>query len=186
VPFSLVLHLLLIHSILQDYSVALSRWLLCLRSARQAYLWRKAFNFYLEKDSRWMTPLITKMLMKGEKQAFMLQTHRLSKTDQYLMSLGQTDNVLQCYRSTRVPRMMGKEHLAKGKFKLPLLCFIQYKNPNVKTVCCVSLTLPHFTYEVSFFFSILGFELSTFTLSHSTSPFLWYFFQDKVLWTISK
>jgi hypothetical protein len=35
-----------------------------------------------------------------------------------------------------------------------------------------------------FFFAVLGLELRTYTLSHSTSPFLWWIFQDRVSWTI--
>jgi hypothetical protein len=34
------------------------------------------------------------------------------------------------------------------------------------------------------FFEILGFELRAYTLSRSTSPLLWWFFQDRVPWTI--
>jgi hypothetical protein len=43
-----------------------------------------------------------------------------------------------------------------------------------------------FCYLCSFFFffflAVLGLELRTFTLSHSTSPFLWKVFQDRVSW----
>jgi hypothetical protein len=34
------------------------------------------------------------------------------------------------------------------------------------------------------FFSVLGFELRAYTLSHSTSPFLWRVFWDRFSWTI--
>jgi hypothetical protein len=35
------------------------------------------------------------------------------------------------------------------------------------------------------FFAVLGFELRAYPLSHYTSPFLWWLFQDRVSWTIS-
>jgi hypothetical protein len=35
-----------------------------------------------------------------------------------------------------------------------------------------------------FFFAVLRFELRAYTLSHSTSPFLWVFFSDRVSQTI--
>jgi hypothetical protein len=33
-------------------------------------------------------------------------------------------------------------------------------------------------------FAVLGFELTAYTLSYSTSPFFYWFFQDRVLQTI--
>jgi hypothetical protein len=40
------------------------------------------------------------------------------------------------------------------------------------------------TFHLFSFLAALGFELKTCTLSQSTSPFLWWVFWDRVLWTI--
>jgi hypothetical protein len=47
------------------------------------------------------------------------------------------------------------------------------------------LILTFFPTWIHFFFVVLGFERRLYTLSHSTSPILWWvFFQDRVSWTI--
>jgi hypothetical protein len=50
---------------------------------------------------------------------------------------------------------------------------------------CSNLPYCFFQSQVSHFvFAVLGLELRAHTLSHSTSPFLWWVFQDRVSWTI--
>jgi hypothetical protein len=50
---------------------------------------------------------------------------------------------------------------------------------------CPGLDFFYFKDNSCLFFWELGLELRAYTLIHSTSPFLWFFFQDRVLGTIS-
>jgi hypothetical protein len=47
------------------------------------------------------------------------------------------------------------------------------------SVSCTLIPSPTFDLDISlflFFFAVLGLELGAYSLSHSTSPFLWWFF----------
>jgi hypothetical protein len=58
------------------------------------------------------------------------------------------------------------------------IIFIDYLLP---CKCCRAGTILILFF---FFFVVPGFELRAYTLNHSTSPFLWWYFWDRVSWTI--
>jgi hypothetical protein len=85
----------------------------------------------------------------------------------------------------RAPNILSSHFRMRWGATAPHFHFIFwcFNGDRTQTVKYINIVLTQLKW-IFFVCVVLGFELRTYTLSHSTSSFLWFFFQDRVSWTI--